>query len=103
MRSRLGRVTMRIVTPVVLAVAAIGVAASPASATPTGCNWNTDAWGGWAHCTGGTGQFRAVTYCQRVFPIASYFAYGTWEYPNHYSWSDCPLGTVSISTWIQYR
>ncbi|GAA3115286.1 hypothetical protein GCM10017600_65620 [Streptosporangium carneum] len=86
-----------------LAAAALFGTASPAHAYPTGCSWGWDSSIAWAHCTGGTGNYRVwvrITHPDRQADLR-WDEYGTCvspgqrsEYVRHWSYSNDIKGHI---------
>jgi hypothetical protein len=86
---RLSTTARRIgVTTVLVAMASLGTITA-ADASPSGCSLQKSDQGVTAHCTSGSGQFRAYTRC-RVSLAPDYDRYGPWvnagDYSSVYCW-----------------
>lgn len=84
--------------------AVVGFSASPAAATPTGCNWGSEGSFSWAHCTGGTGTYRAWAQCKpsHWWITNWYTSYGSWVSPGTISTASCDGNHTVASYGINY-
>jgi hypothetical protein len=98
------RTAVRLIVTVSLLGAAIGVAATPAAAIPSGCNWGSEGSFSWAQCSGGTGKYQAWAQCKpRHFWITNWYtAYGPVVSPSNLSIASCDGNHQVASYGITY-
>ena len=94
----------RLAVVMALLAAALGLTATPALATPTGCNWGNEGSFSWAKCTGGTGKYQAWAQCKpRYFWITNwYMSYGPMVSPGTISTASCDGNHQVASYGITY-
>ena len=84
-------------------VATFAVGVSPAQALPTGCfNDYNGLSTGYAYCTGGSGEYRAVTRCDN-WPWFDYTRYGQWRRPGTASNAVCDSGDQAYNVTREAR